>query len=182
MQRTIRSAALLLVIALAAPAHASEGTLEIFPDIVPVLFDPLRWPETHFFQLIVLFVLLIFPVNQLVLKPLLGVLDDRSARIEGARKRAGEVGAEAETVLGRYRAAVELARKQAEELRKGALESARGDQARILSEARKAAESEVATARSGVASAIAGARATLRGQSEGLAREAAASVLGRPLS
>ena len=181
MQRKIMSAALLLVIALAAPAYA-EGSLEIFPDIGHVLFEPLRWPETHFFQLIVLFVLLIFPVNQLVLKPLLGVLDDRSARIEGARKRAGEIGAEAETVLGRYRAAVELARKQAEELRKGALESARGDQARILAEARSAAEREVATARSGVAGAIVGARATLRGQSEGLAREAAASVLGRPLS
>jgi F-type H+-transporting ATPase subunit b len=182
MQRTIRSAALLLVIALAAPAQAAEDTLEIFPDIVPVLLDPLRWPQTHFFQLIVLFVLLIFPVNQLVLKPLLGVLDDRSARIEGARKRAGEVGAEAETVLGRYRAAVEQARKQAEELRKSTLESARGDQVRILAEARSVAEREVTTARSGVAGAIAGARATLRGQSEALAREAAASVLGRPLS
>ncbi len=181
MHRTIVSAALLLAVALAAPAYASEGGLEIFPDIVPVLFHPLRWPQSHFVQLLVLFILLIYPVNQLVLKPLLGVLDQRSARIEGTRKRAGEVGAQAETVLGRYRAAVEQARKQAEELRKGALENARGDQARILAEARKAAESEVVAARTGVAGALASARVTLRGQGEALAREAAARVLGRPL-
>jgi F-type H+-transporting ATPase subunit b len=127
-------------------------------------------------------VLLIFPVHQLVLRPLLGVLDERSERIEGARKRAGEVGAQAETVLGRYREAVEQARKQAEELRKGTLEGARGDQARILSEARRAAEGEVSSARSGVADALASARAGLRGDTGALAREVAARVLGRALS
>jgi F-type H+-transporting ATPase subunit b len=182
MQRKIVSAALLLAVALAAPAYAAEGSLEIFPDIKDVLFEPLRWPETHFFQLLVLFVLLIYPVNQLVLKPLLGVLDERSARIEGARKRAGEVGAQAEAVLGRYSAAVEQARKQAEELRKGALESARSDQVKILADARSAAEREVAAARNQVSGALSGARATLRSDSEALAREAAARVLGRPLS
>jgi len=180
MQRTIVSAFLLL--AFAAPAHASEGSLEIFPDILPVLSDPTRWPESHFVQLLVLFVLLILPVNALVLKPLLAVLDERSARIEGTRKRAAEIGAQAETVLSQYQQAVEQARKQAEELRKGALEGARGDQVRILAEARTAAESAVSAARSGVAGALAGARETVRRDSETLAREAASRVLGRPLS
>jgi F-type H+-transporting ATPase subunit b len=129
-----------------------------------------------------LFIVLIFPVNTLVLKPLLAVLDERSARIEGARKRAGEIAAQAEAVLARYSAAVEQARKQAEELRKAALEGARGDQVRLLAEARGAAEREVSAARSGVAGALAGARATLRNQSEALGREAAARVLGRTLS
>jgi len=179
MQRTIVSAALLLAVALAGPAHASEGGLVIFPDIVEHLSDPFR---SRYVQLLVLFLLLIYPVNQLVLKPLLAVLDARAARIEGARKRAGEVGTQAEAVLARYRAAVEQARKQADEVRKGALEGARTDQARILSEARSAAEGEVGAARSSVAGALAGARTTLRQQSEVLAREAAASVLGRTLS
>ena len=85
MQRTIVSAALLL--ALAAPAHAAEGGLQIFPDIA-LGASPL---ESRFVQLLILFVLLIFPVNQLLLKPLLAVLDERAARIEGTRKRAGEL-------------------------------------------------------------------------------------------
>ena len=176
MQRTIVSAALLL--ALAAPAHAAEGGLQIFPDIA-LGASPL---ESRFVQLLILFVLLIFPVNQLLLKPLLAVLDERAARIEGTRKRAGELGVQAEAALARYQAAVEQARKQAEELRKGTLEGARGDQARILSEARRGAEGEVSAARSGVADALTGARASLRGDTEALAREVAARVLGRALS
>jgi len=182
MQRTIGSIALLLAIALAAPAYAAEGGLEIFPDIVPVLSDPLRWPESHFVQLLIFFVLLIYPVNQLVLKPLLGVLDERAARIEGTRKRAGELAGQADAALARYRAAVEQARKQADEVRKGALESARGDQARILAEARRAAEGDVSAARSGVAQALGSARASLRAETETLAREVATRVLGRTLS
>lgn len=178
MQRTIVSAALLLAVFLAAPAHAAEGGLQIFPD----LFLGVSFFESRYVQLMFLFIVLIFPVNKLVLKPLLAVLDERAARIDGTRKRAGEIGAQAEAVLARYSAAVEQARKQAEELRKNALAGARGDQAQILAEARSTAEREVSAARSGVASAIEGARATLRSQSESLGREAAARVLGRTLS
>lgn len=158
------------MLALASPAQAAEGGLEIFPDPIRLL------------QLAALFVLMIVPVNHLVLKPLLRVLDERSSSIEGARKRAAEVGKKADEALGRYRAAVEEARKQAGEVRKQALDAARGDQVRILAEAHQAAEAEVATARSGVAEALDEARTTLRAESTALAREAAARVLGRALS
>jgi F-type H+-transporting ATPase subunit b len=159
-----------LVLALATPAHAAEGGLEIFPDPIRLL------------QLAVLFVLLIVPVNRLVLKPLLGVLEERNTSIEGARKRAAEVGKQADEALGRYSAAVEIARKQAGEVRKEALDAARSDQVRILAEARKSAEAEVGAARAGVAEALEQARGTLRTESTALAREAAARVLGRGLS
>jgi F0F1-type ATP synthase membrane subunit b/b' len=48
--------------------------------------------------------------------------------------------------------------------------------------ARGDAERELERARQEVASALADARAQLRREAEGLAREAAAQVLGRPLS
>jgi F-type H+-transporting ATPase subunit b len=178
MQRTIVSAILLLAVALGAPAHAAEGGLQIFPDIF-LGASPI---ESRYVQLLVLFLLLIFPVNQLVLKPLLAVLDERAERIEGTRKRAGELAGQADAALARYQAAVEQARKQADEQRKGTLEGARGDQARILSEARRAAEGEVSVARSGVARALTEARAGLRGDTDALARDVAARVLGRALS
>jgi F-type H+-transporting ATPase subunit b len=178
MQRTIVSAALLLAVALAAPAHAAEGGLEIFPD----LFRGVSPLESRYVQLMVLFVLLILPVNRLVLQPLLRVLDERSARIEGARKRASELGAQADAVFARYQAAIEAARRQADELRNHALDAARGDQAGLLAQARRAAESEIAAARSGVARSLEGARTSVRAQSELLAREAAERVLGRALS
>jgi F-type H+-transporting ATPase subunit b len=178
MQRTIGSAALLLAVALAVPAHAAEGGLQIFPD----LFLGVSPLESRYVQLLVLFVLLIYPLNRLLLTPLLAVLDERGVRIEGTRKRAGELAGQAEVVLARYQAAIEQARKQAEELRQGALEGARGDQARILAEARRAAEGDVSAARSGVAQALGSARASLRAETDALAREVAARVLGRTLS
>jgi len=181
MQRTIGSITLLLAIALAAPAFASEGKLEIFPDILQILGRGASPLESRYLQLLILFVLLIYPLNRLLLTPLLRVLDERSERIEGTRKRAGEIGARAETVLARYGAAIEQARVQAEELRKEALAGARGEQARILAEARRTAEGDVSAARSGVAQAIGSARASLRAETETLAREVAARVLGRTL-
>jgi len=177
---TIATAGLLL--GLAMPAHASEGGLEIFPDVVAVFSGEKSPLESHFLQLLVLFVLLIVPVNRLVLQPLLSVLGERDARIAGARKRAAEVGAKADEALARYSAAVEEARKQAGNVRKETLDGARGDQVRILAEARQAAEAEVSKARSGVAAALEQARGSLRAESETLAREAAARVLGRALS
>lgn len=173
VQRTIVAAFLLL--AFATPAAAAEGGLEIFPDALAGL-------KSRFLQLIVLFLLLIYPVNRLLLTPLLRVLDERAAHVEGARKRAGEVGVQADGALARYSAAVEEARKRAGELRKEALEHARGDQVRILADARHASEAEIAAARSSMAGALAEAHGMLRTQSEDLAREAAARVLGRPLS
>ena len=113
-KRTIVAATLLL--AFAQPVAAAEGGLEIFPDLIRILNTGANPLGSRFLQLLVLFVLLIYPVNRFVLTPLLGVLDERSARIEGTRKRAGEVAREADAALARYSAAVEEARKQAGEL------------------------------------------------------------------
>ena len=55
----------------ALPAQAAGASLEIFPD-------------ERIFYLIVLFVLLIFPVNKLLFHPIFRVLDERDARIDGA--------------------------------------------------------------------------------------------------
>jgi F-type H+-transporting ATPase subunit b len=181
--RKIGGAALLAaVVALAAAgsASAAEGGLEIFPDFD--LSDPASWPGSRFVQLIALFVLLVYPVNRVVLSPLLRVLEERAARIDGARRRASEVTAQADAVLARYQSAVEQARLRADELRKGELSGARSEQAELLSAARHAAEAEVANARQGVARALRAARAELARHTEALAREAAARVLGRTLS
>jgi F0F1-type ATP synthase membrane subunit b/b' len=85
-------------------------------------------------------------------------------------------------VLSRYETAVGGARREAESLRRQTLEVARGEQGRIGADARRAAEDEVARARVGVAGALENARASLRADTERLAREVAAKVLGRPLS
>jgi F0F1-type ATP synthase membrane subunit b/b' len=160
---------LLLLATAAAPAAAAEGSLEIF-------FD------RHIIYLLALFVLLIAPVNKLLLDPLLGVLDERRERIEGARGRAEQVAKEAEAVLGRYETAVRGAKEDAETDRRSRIEGARREQAVATSAVRAEAEERMARARTEVGQMLDSARAELRTHAEELAREAASRVLGRPLS
>jgi F-type H+-transporting ATPase subunit b len=181
--------ALAAAVALVAmPAHAA-GDLSIFPDLIEdalygtyggaIVSAPWR---SVWLQLVVLFVVIVFPLNALLFQPLLRTLELRGERIEGARSRAAALTKQADEVLGRYESAVAAARREAEGVRRAALESARGEQARIGSEARSGAEREVAAARASVAGALTSARGALRGETERLAREVAEKVLGRPLA
>jgi F-type H+-transporting ATPase subunit b len=154
----------------AAPARASEGGIEIFPD--PNLLIPL----------LALFAVLVWPLNAVLWRPLLRVLDERRERIEGTRARAQKIAAEAEDVLGNYQRAIEQARRVAEADRRELLDGTRQDQAQITGEARRAADAEVAAARARVAASVEQARAELQPAAADLAREAAARVLGRPLA
>jgi F-type H+-transporting ATPase subunit b len=160
--------ALLLGLLAALPVQAAGESLEIFPD-------------ERIFYLIVLFVLLVFPVNKLLFHPIFRVLDERDARIEGARKRADQIGAEAEATLDRYRSAVRSAREDAEGERKEVLEQARREQAQLTGSVRSEAEATINRAREEVTGALDEARSQLRQQAEELAREAATRVLGRSL-
>jgi F-type H+-transporting ATPase subunit b len=151
-------------------AAASSGSLEIFPD--PVLLG----------VLIVLFLALIVPCQKLLFEPLLRVLDERKARIEGRELQAREIEQDANQVQGRYETQIDGARTRAQQARRDALDAARAEHARLTHQARSAAESEVASGRSAVQQALDSARAQLSDDAEALAREAASQVLGRPLS
>lgn len=151
-------------------AGAAEGGLEIFPD--PVVLA----------VLIAIFLLMIFPLDRLLFRPLLSVLDERRIRIQGARERAEAIAADADEVLGRYQRAVGAARAEAENARREILDEARRGQTGVMNEARGDAEAELVRARREVAEALAKARGELRGEADALASEAAARLLGRPLA
>jgi F-type H+-transporting ATPase subunit b len=157
-------------LAWSAPARAAGGGLEIFP-------DPLQ-----LFVLVVLFAGLVVPVNLLVLRPILRVLDERAERIEGARQRAAQVGRQADESLARYRAEIDRARAEGERERRRLLEEARGQQAQLSAAARAEAEAEIERARAEVQTALGGAREALHRDAERLARDAVARILGRPLA
>jgi F-type H+-transporting ATPase subunit b len=161
-----------IAVALApAPVAAAEGGLEIFPD------------PGQLIVLIVLFLLLILPVNVLLLRPLLKVLDERSERIDGARQRASELSERAEELLTRYRAALHEARAAAEgDDRRVLVERAREEQGTFTREARAEAERDIEQARGEVISALDDARTSLRQRAEELARDAVARILGRALA
>ncbi len=152
-------------------AFAAEGGLQIFPDwtgLLPIMIG--------------LFLVLIVPCQKLLFVPLIGVLEERRARIQGRQERAQVVGGEADEVKGRYQAQVETARGGAQDARREVIDGARSSQSRIGNDARATAEQEVTRAREQVAQALEEARGQLREQASTLARDAASQVLGRPLS
>jgi F-type H+-transporting ATPase subunit b len=147
-------------------AHAA-GDLVLVPQIPLVVV------------LIALFVLLIFPVNALVFKPIFSALDERSSRIQGARQRAEHIQEEATTVLQRYESTIREARADAETIRREQISAARDEQTSIAASARQQAEAKVEQARSELSASLGDARESLRGSAQELARTAAEQVLGR---
>ncbi len=154
---------------IADPAHAA-GALNLIPDLVPLLL------------IMAAFLLLIVPLNQLLFKPLFGVLDEREARIAGARRRGDQLQEQAEEVLGRYQESVRLVRDESEADRRRQIERARQEHSTITAEARTSAEDEVERGREAIRSSLGDAREQLRSSAESLARDAAQQILGRSLT
>ena len=154
---------------LAQPAMASDN-LELLPD------------PTILAIMIVSFVALIYPLNQLIFKPIFQSLDERAARIDGARGRSTQLQSDADEVLERYESAIRLARGESEQARQGQLALAREEQASLTTQARGEAEVELERARDELGQSLEEARASLRSSAEDLAKAAAEQVLGRALS
>ena len=188
MNRTTRPAgfavgprSLLLTALFAAESASASDNLVLVPDFG--LFD--LFGETYFGDLWVMiigFVLLVFPLNELIFKPIFRSLDERAERINGAHKRSVDLQSQADGVLDRYESAIRDARGDSEEARQVELIRAREEQAALTAEARGEAERDLENARAELGQSLEDARASLRSSAESLADAAAEQVLGRPLS
>jgi F-type H+-transporting ATPase subunit b len=155
---------------IAGSAAASEGDLVLLPDLTGKL--PI---------LIVLFALLVYPVNEILFKPIFKALDAREERTTGARKRAEKIMSDADETLADYERAVREVRAEAEQARKREAAAARAETATVVDAARADAEGQLQSARVELASALEQARQTLRADAQSLGDEAASRVLGRAL-
>jgi len=152
-----------------APARAAEG-LNLYPDLPSSVV------------ILVAFLVLMYPLNVLLFRPLFRVLDERHERISGANRRAEKLQREAEEVLSRYREAVGRVREEAEQDRRAHVEQAREEHASITGQAREEAEQQVERSRAEVRRSLEEARQGLRAETEALARDVAGRVLGRSVS
>lgn len=160
----------IVALALAAsPARASEK----------LSLDPDPWTTLTF---IVTFAVIVFPLNQLIFRPLLRVLDEREERIDGARKRADHMQAQAQEALDRYEDAIRTAYDEVAGERRRKLDVARAELTSITQQARSEAERDLSRAREELSASREAARASLRGSAEELAGLAAERILGRSLS
>lgn len=153
----------------ARDALASEGGLELLPD-PPILV-----------VLIAFFAALVPLVNQLLLRPMLRVLDARAERTDGARRRAARLEEQVREVVARYEQSILEVRQSAEGDRRSVLDEARRRAGEETLAARSDAETELGRVRRELGSAVVRTREGLRGHAQELAREAASRVLGRAI-
>jgi F-type H+-transporting ATPase subunit b len=137
--------------------------------------------KTFLVQMVV-FALLVLVLRPLLFDPLLKVFEQREERTDGAKAAARAMQEKAGELLRRYENELERVRRAAtEEREKLRAETARAE-AQILSEARAVALDIVEQGRRKIEAEVNAIRFNLGQQSEVLARDIAARVLGREVN
>ncbi len=167
--RHARGAIALALVALALPADARAAGLNLFPEWNLVGLN------------LLLFVILIYPVNRLLVQPLLRVLDERERRTSGAESEVEVLRAEARGARTTLEAGLVEARARAQARRAAILSEGESEERALLDAARSDAVQNVESVRSAVQSELDAARAALEADTRALAREAAGRILGRSL-
>lgn len=154
---------------LAIPASAQAAGLNLVPDALTVATN------------IALFLLLIYPVNRLLVRPLLRVLDERESRTSGALAQSQQLGEEARAARGALEAELAQGRASAQTRRNSILAAGEAREREVLDAAREEASAIVESVHQSVQSELAEVRSGLQADARALAREVATRVLGRAL-
>jgi F-type H+-transporting ATPase subunit b len=139
-------------------------------------------PDITYYLEIVAFLVFALILRQLIFVPMQEVLARREQRTSGAQTESAKMREEADAMRARLARTLEDARhegsqagaqvrREAEDLERSTIEQARSEAAAVLSEIRARVSREAE-----------GARASLRGEADRIARLAAEKILGRPLA
>lgn len=160
--------------------------------ILPLLADSAAAPQAHGPQLIdvdgtifvqlALFGLLAVLLTKLLWKPYLRVRAERVTRVEGYRKDAVRMEADAETRLARAEAALTEARKLGSGERAVARAEAQAREQTLLAEAQAEAQRALAAARAKLDATVNAERVRLQAGARDIALGAAKRILGREVS
>jgi F-type H+-transporting ATPase subunit b len=154
---------------LGVPVAAQASELNLIPDAGIVATN------------VALFLLLIYPVNRILVQPLLRVLDDRAARTSGALAQSQKLGDDARTASLELEARLAEARARAQSRRGAILAEGELEERALLDAAREESSGIVETVRQSVQSELVEARRSLQTDARVLAREVATRILGRAL-
>lgn len=123
--------------------------------------------------------LLIWPVNRLLIAPLVRILQEREARTRGSGDQAGGVRAESAAAAEQLEARRNQARREAAERRAAIVARVKAEEQRQIEAARAEAAESLAQVRASIASEAAQVRTALRDEARALAELAAERILGR---
>ncbi len=127
----------------------------------------------------VIFLILLFVLNNLVFRPYFALRKERSENIEGAREKAGQLSADAEQKIARYEEQIMSARKEAATSRAQYREAGEAQASQLLQGARSEADAKVEAARAKMAKSVQQAETELQAHAATVARAIASKLLDR---
>ncbi len=131
---------------------------------------------------IIVVLILYFFLKWAFFTPILKAIAERNARIEGARKEAAAVEAEARQETDAYNAALRGARAEIYGEQEAARQAALEGRAKLLKAVRSRAQEDVAAAKKKIDADFASARAEVAHQTPELASAIARAILEKPAS
>jgi len=135
-------------------------------------------PDYSLFLQVLTFLVLWICLKRLLFDPVLRVLALREERTVGARARADELTAVAETDRARYQESIRAARVRLGEEAEAARKVAEEEYAALVARERAAANEELTRMRAGMQAQVAAARQTLAAEAETIATEMLERVTG----
>lgn len=128
------------------------------------------------------FMVLLVILNKLLYRPLLGILEQRRATIDGSHEKAQSLQSEIEEKMARYQQQLNDAKADASLERGKVKQAAQVEETAILGEAQKRATVRLQAIKDQVAGEADEAGKTLKAEAESLAGQIATKVLGRDLA
>lgn len=129
---------------------------------------------------LVLFLIMVYVIiNPLLLKPILKVMEEREARIDGNLREAKEAAAAGEELMAEYKHKLEAARKDALQEKDEVKKTAEEEEKKIIVAAREKAGDLMAEIREKISAEYEVARKTLVADTEAMGKDIASRILGR---
>jgi len=125
--------------------------------------------------------LLIWPVNRLLITPLVKILQEREARTGGSSAEAAELRSQAAAERARLDARRQQTHRAAGERRNAILARGKSEEQRVVEVARVESAESLAQVRTSIAAEVEQVRSSLHTDARALAQLAAERILGRAL-
>jgi F-type H+-transporting ATPase subunit b len=129
-----------------------------------------------------IFLLVLFGLNPILIKPIQRIIEARHAGTGGKSQDTDRLSSEAAEKQQKYEARIAVARKEAGEKREGLRNEGRQSERQLVEEARKRAEATVEKGRADIETQATEARGALNTEVDALAQQLAVKVLGRELA
>jgi F-type H+-transporting ATPase subunit b len=140
------------------------------------------FPNWTFVPIVLFLMVLTYILNRTFFRPMQKTLDERTSRIEGARKEADEIRKSSQERLADFDRRMREARREADQQMAQVKNEALSEKSKLVSQRRSEVEKMIVEAQRDLREKTESARTQLQQQADAFASQIASHILDRPLS